>query len=76
MRDARAVPSYRVAIEGEHDMNNANSSTRNDIGLFLALGAGIGAALASAGMGAAGVALGIAGGLLVWALRRWSNRKS
>lgn len=57
-------------------MNNTNSSTRNDIGLFLALGAGIGAALSAAGMGAAGITLGIAGGLLVWALRRWSNRKS
>lgn len=53
------------------------TSSRNKVGYWLALGAGIGAALASAGMGAAGIALGIGAGLLVWALGQWwVNRNS
>ena len=44
---------------------------QNSIGVYLAIGAGIGAALSATSLGAAGVALGIAGGLMLWAVRQW-----
>ncbi|MGQ0603450.1 MAG: hypothetical protein ACT4QE_17355 [Anaerolineales bacterium] len=57
-------------------MNNTSSSTRNELGFWLAIGTGIGAALSSTDLGASGIALGIAAGLLIWALRQWqANRK-
>jgi hypothetical protein len=44
---------------------------QNSIGLYLAIGAGVGAALSATSLGAAGLAWGMAGGLLTWAIRQW-----
>ncbi len=51
-----------------------NKSRANNVGVWLALGAGIGAALMSAGQGAAGVALGVAAGLMIWAVQQWRTQ--
>lgn len=47
---------------------------QNSIGIYLAIGAGVGAALSATSLGAAGVALGMAGGLMVWAVRQWRKQ--
>lgn len=44
--------------------------TQKLIGFYLAIGAGVGAALSATSLGAAGLALGVAGGLLMWAVRQ------
>lgn len=57
-------------------MNKQSNTQQNDIGLWLALGAGIGSALMAAGLGAWGVALGVGGGLMVWAIRTHLSQRS
>jgi 4-amino-4-deoxy-L-arabinose transferase-like glycosyltransferase len=63
-------------LKGEWKMNMNNTSGTNNVGVWLALGAGIGAALMSAGLGAAGVAVGVAAGLMLWAIQQWRSSRA
>lgn len=47
---------------------------QNSIGFYLAIGAGVGSALSATSLGAAGLAFGLAGGLLAWAIRQWREK--